>query len=193
MSACYRQHPRIHAHICTLSHSLSLQALIHTSEARRTASMADSPGSDLPLDEQTAPRGQADLDLQSLGEHNCHSALAWGPAPEGRGGEEVEDLLGSRTLTSSREACPLPQDPRTAKMWPGLSLPLPLLAAPPKGAATNSLRHSEAPGSGPEALGRAWGREDRQPESLSTEGRIPQLPQEAGTKDLEAEESREAA
>lgn len=71
----------------------------------------------------------------------------------------MEDLIGSRNPTTSPEACPLAQDPRAAKMWPGPSLPLPLLAAPPKGAATNSLRHSEAPGSGPEALGRAWGRE----------------------------------
>lgn len=66
----------------------------------------------------------------------------------------MEDLVGSRNPTSSLEACPLPQDPRAAKMWTGPSLPLPLLAAPPKGAATNSLRHSEAPGSGPEALGK---------------------------------------
>ena len=81
--------------------------LIRTSEARRTASMADSPGSDLPLDEQTAPRGQADLDLQSLGEHSCHSALAWGPAPEGRGGEEVD--CARRCLKKGREEGDGPQ------------------------------------------------------------------------------------
>lgn len=73
----------------------------------------------------------------------------------------MEDLVGSRNPTTSPEACPLAQDPRAAKMWPGPSLPLPLLAAPPKGAAMNSLRHSEAPGSGPEAPGRAWGRESK--------------------------------
>lgn len=66
----------------------------------------------------------------------------------------MEDLTGSRNSIASPEACPLPQDPRAAKMCLGLSLSLPLLAAPPKGAATNSLRHSEAPESGPEAPGR---------------------------------------
>lgn len=49
----------------------------------------------------------------------------------------MEDLVGSSNPTSSPVACLLPQDPRAAKMWPGPSLPLPLLAAPPKGAATN--------------------------------------------------------
>lgn len=80
------------------------------------------------------------------------------------------DMVGSRNLTSLLEACPPSQDPKMAKMCPGPSPPLPLLAAPPKGSATNSLRHSEAPGSGPEALGRAWGREYQKPESLSREG-----------------------
>lgn len=62
---------------------------------------------------------------------------------------------------------PSPQDPRAAKMWLGPSLSLPLLAAPPKGAATNSLCHSEAPESGPESPGRAWGREYQKPGRVS--------------------------
>ena len=119
--------------------------------------------------------------------HSCHLALNWRPDPKGRGGEEVEDLVGSSNPTSSPVACLLPQDPKAAKMWPGPGPPLPLLAAPPKGAATNSLRHSEAPGSGPEAPGRAWGRECQKPGPLHMEDRTPQLyHQEAGTKGLEA-------
>lgn len=99
----------------------------------------------------------------------------------------MEDLAGSRNPTTSPEACPLPQDPRAAKMWPGPSLPLPLLAAPPKGAATNSLRHSEAPGSGPEAPGRVWGRDYQRPGSFPMEGGTPQQHlEEAGTKGHEA-------
>lgn len=84
----------------------------------------------------------------------------------------MEDLVGSRNPISSPETCPLPQDPRAAKMLPSPSLPLLLLAAPPKGAATNSLRHSEALGSGPEAPGRAWGRELQKPGSLFLESRL---------------------
>ena len=71
---------------CTHMHTLtrSLQALIHTSEAQRTASTADSPGSDLPLDEQTASRGQADLDLQSLGEPQLQLGSGLGAGPQGK-------------------------------------------------------------------------------------------------------------
>lgn len=99
----------------------------------------------------------------------------------------MEGLVDSRNPTSSPAACPLPQDPRAAKMGPGSSLPLPLLAAPPKGAATSSLRHSEAPGSGPEAPGRAWGREYQKPGPLHMQARTPQgHHQEASTEGLEA-------
>lgn len=98
----------------------------------------------------------------------------------------MEDLVGSRNPTTSPEACPFPQDPRAAKTWPGPSLPLPLLAAPLKGAATNSLRHSEVLGSGPEAPGRAWGRGCQRPGSLLIEGRIQLHHQEAGKKGLDA-------
>lgn len=72
-----------------------------------------------------------------LWQPSCPSAPPWGPASKGRAAEGLEELAGRGSPATSLEACPLPQDPRAAKAWPGPSLTLPLLAAPPKGAAAD--------------------------------------------------------
>lgn len=77
-----------------------------------------------------------------------------GTSPQGKSKRKVGDLVGSRSPTSSLEACPLPKDPRAAKMWPGPSLPLPLLATPPKGS-----RHRQSP---PLRGPRIWARGPRE-------------------------------
>lgn len=115
-------------------------------------------GSDLPLD-GTGPTPDVP-DLQSR-----HSAPTWDqPSRE----EEVQAVGPgcSRNPTASPEACPLPQDPKGCQdeAWP--RLPLPLLAAPLKGAATNSLRHSEA-GIWAGGPGKGRGRESQRARSLS--------------------------
>lgn len=120
--------------------SLSLFLSLPTG-CSRTRGHTSGPGSDLPSLPAPAVMGKTQLPLGS----------DLGTSPQGKRKREVGDLVGSRSPTSSLEACPLPKDPRVAKMWPGPSLPLPLLATPPKG----SHHKQSAPLRGPrEGLGK---------------------------------------